>query len=98
MPWQCLYYRECEFLLAGVGLFQQSRQLQYGDLSLLVADRQVLPLAVRRRQHTHGDTTQRVGGDQLADLLPLVTAVAHPYVLKRPLLGSQSHSLQEEIG
>ena len=87
-------HSECQLPLAGVCLLQQSGQLQDGDLALLMADCQVLPLAVRGAQAAHGHPPQHVRGDELADRLALVAGVVHAHILEGAFLGTEGGSLE----
>ena len=70
--------------------------MEDGDLALFVGNGQVLAStggaastaasAGRRRHDAHGDATQHVGGNELADLLALVAAVIHANVFKGAFL------------
>ena len=91
-------YRKRQLPLAGISLLQQCRQLQYGDLALLMAHGQVLSLAVGgATEATHGHATEHVVGDQLADLLALVAAVVHAHVLEGALLRAQRRRLTGKL-
>lgn len=73
------YERALKYTTAGRGSFE-------AHLSLLVADCKVLATAVRWRKDAHGNTTQHMRADELADGLSLVTTVVHPDIFKSPFL------------
>ena len=65
------------------------------DLSLVVVDGQVLSVTFDRGEGTHGHTTDRVGGEELPQLLALVTLETEPHIFKGSLLGTKGGSLAE---
>lgn len=61
-----------------------------------MVDSQVLSMTLDRGEGTHGHTTNRVRGEQLSQLLALVTLETEPHVLKGSLLGAKGGSLKPE--